>query len=302
MNKKRVLITGSSGFVGRWLLRALQTSNGWAAVPLDESVDLRDASRLHEAIRKVGPDAVIHLAGQSYVPDAFKEPRLTLEVNLLGTLNLLEGLRANRFCGRLILASSADVYGSVPAEAQPIPETRATDPRNPYAVSKVSAEALCTQWSHSEGLDAVILRSFNLIGPGQSSRFFVANMAEQFALMARGRQPARLVAGNLEVARDFTDVRDAVRAYVAVLDSACRSSVYNVCSARATKLRRIVDCLAGISGVQAEISIDAARLRPAEPLEVVGDNRRIVAETGWRPEHDLETTLRDLYRACEGSV
>jgi len=299
---KRLLITGSSGFVGQWCLRAPIDPKHWTLVPTSPAMDLTDLASIQAELADAKPDAVLHLAGQSFVPASFEDPQATLETNLIGTLHLLQALKATGFRGRLVYVSSADVYGQQSADQMPIPETRLALPRNPYAVSKLAAEALCRQWHFSEGLDAVIARPFNHIGPGQDPRFVVSGMARQFATMASGQQQPRLVVGNLDVSRDFTDVRDVVQAYFNLLQAGEAGETYNICSGRATALRDVVATLSRISGVYPDIEVDPARLRANEQTIAFGYATRIQQATGWRTNFALEQSLTDTYRYWEGNA
>jgi GDP-4-dehydro-6-deoxy-D-mannose reductase len=295
MQTKRLLITGSSGFVGQWCLRSPAPPPGWEMVETGASLDLRDASSIDAELAGRAPDAVLHLAAQSFVPASFDDPRATLEINLLGTLNLLQALRRAGFSGRFVYVSSADVYGQVPPERMPIDEARCPEPRNPYAVSKFAAEALCRQWHHSHGLDVVVARPFNHIGPGQDPRFVVSGLAREFALIGLGRQDARITVGDLDVSRDFTDVRDVVRAYFGLLEGGAPGAVYNVCSGGATRLREVVALLREITGLDPEIVVDPARLRPNEQKLAFGSARAIAEAIGWAPSIALRRSLQDTH-------
>jgi len=302
MQSKRLLITGSSGFVGRWCLREPAMPPRWRAVETSAALDLRDAASIDAELGAQPPDAVLHLAAQSFVPASFEDPRATFEVNLLGTLNLLQALARAGFRGRFIYVSSADVYGQVPAEGMPIDEDRRPEPRNPYAVSKLATEALCRQWHYSQGLDLVVVRPFNHIGPGQDPRFVVSGLARQFALIRRGLQPARITAGDLDVSRDFTDVRDVIRAYFGLLEGGEPGGVYNVCSGRPTRLREVLACLQALTGLSPEIAIDPARLRANEQKIAFGSARRLAGAIGWSPTRGLPESLRDTYSYWEREI
>jgi len=172
-------------------------------------------------------------------------------------------------------------------------------PRSPYAVSKIAAEALCYQWSQTHGFRVVLTRPFNQIGPRQNLQFAVADFARQIVDIRRGRRAPILVTGNLDVTRDFTDVRDVVHAYHMFLTKGRNGEIYNICSGRERSLRSIVDALLRIAGVQAEIQVDADRLRPSEQRRMVGDPRKIRDFIGWVPETDFETTLTEILREVE---
>ncbi len=183
-------MTGRHGFVGGTLVNLLASEPSprrWQVCDITPDFDLRSEASTAALVAAARPDVVIHLAAQSFVPDSFKDPSATLDVNLMGTLRLLQALRQQKFSGRILYVSTGDVYGLVPEDSLPIDERRLPAPRNPYAVSKLAAEALCFQWSVTEGMDIVIARSFNHIGPGQSKRFVISDFAYQLAEIAERR-------------------------------------------------------------------------------------------------------------------
>lgn len=190
-------------------------------VPLsigDNLLDIRDPSLVSSAIQSIRPDAVIHLAAQSFVPRSFADPLETFHINFCGTYNVLTALKSCGFCGRFLYVGTGDIYGAVERSSLPITEKYLPKPRNPYAVSKLAAEALCFQWSQTEDLDIVMVRPFNHIGPGQDPHFVVSALAKQLAEVKKGLRPPVIEAGDLDVTRDFTDVRDVVAAYKLLLD------------------------------------------------------------------------------------
>ena len=290
---KRLLATGISGFVGGHLRAALEGDPGcgYELVYPETEIDLRDARQWRDWLGEVRPEAVIHLGGQSNVVDAFADPRATLEVNTLGTLNLLLGLRAAGFAGRMLFVSSGDVYGLVDDDCLPVRETMPPRPRNPYAVSKVAAEALCYQWTQSEGMAIVIARPFNHIGPGQDERFAVASYARQIAAVKLGLQEPVLEVGDTEVTRDFTDVEDIVRAYLALLAHGDVGATYNIGSDREVRLGEILDTLCRLAGTAPRITRDARRMRPTEQRRMRASTQRLRERTGWVPRVPLETSL-----------
>jgi GDP-4-dehydro-6-deoxy-D-mannose reductase len=293
---RKVLVTGNSGFVGRHFCSC------YGGNPLADQnglVDLRDAARVRQAVASAVPDAVVHLAGQSSVAESFADPIATFAVNFTGTLNLLEALAAAGFQGVFLYVGSADVYGRTNESELPIRETQPLRPRSPYAVSKVAAEALCYQWSQTHDFRVVLTRPFNQIGPGQDKRFAVSNFARQILDIRCGRQSPFLVTGNLDVSRDFTDVRDAVRAYRMLLAIGQNGEVYNLCSGEERSLRSIVEAMLRIAGVQAEVQVDPDRLRPTEQRRVVGDPAKIRDTIGWSPEVPFASTLTDILREAE---
>ncbi|MGN6656377.1 MAG: GDP-mannose 4,6-dehydratase [Rhodanobacter sp.] len=293
---KKLYLTGASGFVGQHIARIV-AEGGFGACTLHampDDLDIRDSKALHASLASVQPDWVIHLAARSFVPDSFTDPRETLDVNLFGTLSLLCALREMKFGGRLLYVSSGDVYGAVPESVLPVSELRWPEPRNPYAASKIAAETLCLQWHRSEQLDVIVARPFNHIGPGQGERFVVPALARQVARIAAGLQEPTLVVGDIDVTRDFSDVRDVVRAYAAMLDRGRAGQTYNVCSGREVTIRSILQTLSMLAGVDPAIVQDGARLRPSEQRRMVADCRRLRADTGWEPALPLEASLQQI--------
>ncbi|CAD5107401.1 GDP-6-deoxy-D-mannose reductase [Pseudomonas carbonaria] len=240
------------------------------------------------------PDAVIHLAGQTFVPEAFRDPVRTVQVNVLGTLNLLQALKRRGFSGTFLYVSSGDVYGQVGEADLPIVETQPPQPRNPYAVSKVSAELLCQQWSYVEPWRIIVARPFNHIGAGQGESFVVANMARQLVRVRQGLQVPRLEVGDIDVTRDFLDVEDVVAAYLLLLEEGRNGEIYNVCSGQERKVRDLIAEMARLAGVEVEIVQDPARLRRAEQRRVVGSSDKLQKETGWKPGISITETLQRM--------
>lgn len=289
----RLYVTGMGGFVGHHLAQMVADGafGECELHSMPHGMDIRDADGLRASIASAKPDWVIHLAARSFVPDSFVNPRETFDVNFLGTLNLLCALRDTAFTGRLLYVSSGDVYGVVPEDALPVSELHTPEPRNPYAVSKLSAEILCGQWHLSEKMDVVVARPFNHIGPAQDSRFVVPGFARQICRIAAGEQEARLVVGDLDVSRDFSDVRDVVRAYASLLTEGRSGLTYNVCSGREVVVRTILRQLCELAGVEPVIEADRGRFRPAEQRRMVASYERLQRDTGWKPQIPLETSL-----------
>lgn len=295
-SKNKLLVTGHRGFVGKHFC------NAYGGMPLadeDGVIDICDSKRVSSAIVAAVPEAVLHLAAQSSVAESFQNPQATINVNFLGTLNLLRALSAVRFRGVFVYVGSADVYGRVSDSELPARETQPLRPRSPYAVSKVAAEALCYQWSQKEEFRVVITRPFNQIGPGQDTRFSVADFAFQISEIRQKRRKPILVTGDIDVTRDFTDVRDTVRAYRMLLGCGKNGEVYNICSGRERSLRELVVKLLRITGVEAELRIDLARVRPVEQRRMAGDPAKIRECAGWLPQIALDQTLLDLLNGME---
>ncbi len=300
----RVLVLGARGFVGRHLV-ALLRERGHEVVPADREphedalpVDVADPLAVRAAFELARPAAVAHLAAQAFVPAALADPAGTFAVNAGGTLNVLEAARAQREGGaapRVLVVSSAEVYGAQPPGAYPLRETTAPRPANPYAASKLAAEALAQAYARAYGLDAVVTRAFNHIGPGQDERFAVAGFAAQIARAAAGRGPL-IEVGNLEAARDFLDVRDVCAAYALLLEGAGEpGELYNVASGSATPLKDVLRRLVEIARVPVEIREDPARMRLADVPLSAGDAAKLRAATGWAPRISLAAALRAVY-------
>ncbi|WP_212803191.1 GDP-mannose 4,6-dehydratase [Pseudomonas sp. Cab53] len=292
--KKRLFVTGLSGFVGRHIKSRLDApDSAWHVMPVTARYDLTDSKTL-EALWPEIPDAVIHLAGQTFVPEAFRDPARTLQINLLGTLNLLQALKARGFSGTFLYVSSGDVYGQVSESQLPITESQPAAPRNPYAVSKLSAELLSLQWGMSEGWPVLVARPFNHIGTGQKDSFVIASAARQISRIKQGLQPARLQVGDIDVTRDFLDVGDVISAYLALLDSGVPGQVYNICSGREQSIRSLIEQLADIAQVDVQLIQDPARLRRAEQRRVCGSPAKLQQATGWIPETTTQQSLRAI--------
>ena len=273
----RVAITGASGFAGRHLA-ALCADQDVAA--LSRAVcDLRDAEAARAAIAGARPDVVYHLAARAHVGESWRDPAGTLRDNVATTLNVLEAVRAEAPGATVVAVASGEIYGA--PERLPIDESAPLRPQNPYAVSKASADLLAGFYADAHGLRVIRARAFNHAGPGQSPAYAISSFARQ---AAQGAQ--RIVTGNPDTRRDYTDVRDVVRAYRLLAERAA-PGVYNVCSGRAASARELVAAL----GLEPEV--DPALLRPHEVMELRGSYDALRDATGWEPEIPLEQTLRD---------
>lgn len=299
--ERRALITGATGFVGAYLTAHLAaaypawhvtgtTRRGGDTPAVLVRCDLRDAGAVTSLVERVSPDIVVHLAGQSNVPASFTDPETTLSNNIIGTLHLLDACRARAPEARLLIVSSNEVYGPTPPEAQPLREDRPLHPVNPYAVSKAAQEMLALQYAHSYNLDIVVARPFNHIGPGQTDRFVVSAFARQIVEVERGDR-AVVSVGNLDAARDFTDVRDVVRAYTSLLERGVRGEVYNIGSGTAVPISVVLDTLCRLAHVDVPIERDPSRMRPSDAPVMIADTARLRRATGWEPGIPLAQSL-----------
>lgn len=283
----RAFVTGGSGFVGGWLQSHLAASGDTVVAP---NVDVTDAAALRAALMDARPDAVYHLAALTHVGESWREPEQTFVVNALGTLHLLEAARALEAPPRVLLVCSAEVYGVVGADRLPIAEGTPLRPVTPYAVSKVAAEFLGLQAFLAHRVPVVRVRAFNHVGPGQAPTFVVSSLARQIALAERdgGRT---LSVGNLTPRRDFTDVRDVVRAYRLLVERGEAGEVYNVCSGEDVAIEDLARRLLALAGLRLELRVDPELVRPVEVEVLRGDPGRLRAATGWAPEIALDETL-----------
>ena len=285
-----ILVTGAQGFVGGHLLAEL----GDRARPLD--VDVTDADSLQDAVGDA--DALIHLAAGSSVSESWADPGEAWRVNTLGTVNVLEAVRARAPGARVLVVSTGEVYGR--AERVPTPEGARIAPVSPYAASKAAAELAAGQ-ARDAGLDVVIARAFQHEGPGRDERFAVGSWSAQI-VRAEEAGGGTVRVGDLTARRDITDVRDVVRAYAALLDRAVPADTYNVASGKAVEMEHVLDLLVGLTSVRIEIERDPERSRPADLPVVCGNAARLRGATGWTPTIPLEQTLADTLTAARAAT
>ena len=301
----RVLVTGAAGFVGHHLVRELESSGhevattdalppeapAAAGLPDYSRADLRDAEVMRALVRATRPDAVVHLAGVSFVPDGARDPSLALTVNIGGTWTLAEALAAEAPRARLLFVSTAQVYGTIPSPA-PLREESPMRPLSLYAVTKVAGESLLLARHAAGTLDAVVARPGNHTGPGQTPKFVAPAFARQVLAAKRGEVSALRV-GNLDSVRSFADVRDVVLAYRLLLERGVPGGVYNVASPANVRIGELLDRLRALAGCDAPVETDPALWRPTDACPDL-DVSRLRADTGWAPAFSLDDTLRDL--------
>jgi GDP-4-dehydro-6-deoxy-D-mannose reductase len=289
----RSLITGGRGFVGTWLADHLR-EQGDDVVAIDYEVDVTDPVALLDAVTAAAPDAIYHLAALTHVGDSWKDPLAVLQVNVIGTAALLA---AARQCGtdpRVLVTSSAEVYGAVTDPSlMPLDELTPTAPLTPYAASKLAAEVLIGQAFRGHGQAAIVVRPFNHIGPGQVPNFAVPALAKRIVEADRRGDPS-IAVGNLAARRDFTDVRDVVRAYRLLIESGTPGEVYNVCSGHDVAIEEVANTLLRLAGTSLGFEIDPTLTRPVEVPVLRGNPTRLQQATGWKPEIPLDQTLADV--------
>jgi len=255
--------------------------------------DLRDSDLTTRVISRHRPDVIFHLAAQAYVPKAVANPAETLVNNAVSQVNLLESCRTAGLDPIIVVVSSAEVYGAVGETEIPIVESQPFQPRNPYAVSKVTQDMFGLQYHLSYGMKIVRVRPFNHIGPGQNDRFVVSSLARQIAEIERGLADPVLLVGNLDSVRDFLDVRDVVRAYQSVAESKFAGEVFNVASGIGVRISTILDNLLALSSAQVDVREDPARLRPSDIPMLIGDATKLRQSTCWEQTISLEQSLSD---------
>jgi GDP-4-dehydro-6-deoxy-D-mannose reductase len=287
-----VVITGASGFVGRHLVAECAAA-GDEVVKLSRSggADLSEPGSARRAIAAARPAVVYHLAARAHVGESWNDPSGTLHDNVAMTLNVLEAVRAEAPDATVVAVASGEVYG--PPERLPIDEAAPLRPQNPYAVSKAATDLLAGFFADAHGMRVIRARAFNHAGPGQEPGYAIASFARQFAAATlAGDDPVRIVTGNPDTRRDYTDVRDVVRAY-RLLASRAEPGVYNVCSGRTASARELIAGLAEAAGVRLEHTVDPALVRAHEVPELRGSCEALRATTGWEPEIPLAQTLAD---------
>lgn len=308
----RVLITGVTGFAGshladylmaehpdveiygtyRWRSRMDNIEHLGETLELLEC-ELRDPSSVRWAMEKARPDAVFHLAAQSFVPSSWSAPGDTVLSNLNGQINLFEAIRSLDLDPVVQIACSSEQYGLVHKDEVPIKETNPLRPLSPYAVSKVGQDFLGYQYFQSYGLKVVRTRGFNHTGPRRGDVFVTSNFARQVARIELGLAPPVIRVGNLDAVRDFTDVRDMVRAYWLAVTRARPGEVYNIATGEGLTIREMLDRLIGLSDADVAVEVDPTRLRPSDVEILIGDSSKFRADTGWEPQVPFDQTLRD---------
>ncbi len=309
----RALITGITGFAGshlaeyllqeqpgvevygtlRWRSRMDNIEHLGKRIHLVEA-DLRDYSSMHRALEETRPDFIFHLAAQSFVPSSWSAPNDTIVTNVTGQTNLFEAIRILKLDPTVQLACSSEEYGLVLPDEVPIKETNPLRPLSPYAVSKVAQDYLGYQYFMSYGLKVIRTRGFNHTGPRRGQVFVTSNFCSQVAAIELGLQEPVIRVGNIEAIRDFTDVRDMVRAYWLAVTKGTPGEVYNIATGSGIRIREMLDRLLALSKVEVKVEVDPERLRPSDVEILIGDSSKFRADTGWEPRIPFEQTLEDL--------
>lgn len=297
----RALITGSQGFVGRYLRQELEES-GYEVVGLDIQpgegaiqADLLNPEQLAAAVRQAEPDAVFHLAGQADVARSWKIPQRTMEINVLAAVNLMEAVRAFNPSVRMVLVGSSDQYGNLGEAGRMVSESLATHPQTPYAVSKKAQEEMARVYVRAYGMNICMTRSFNHGGAGQRLGFLIPDFASGIVKVERGEAKS-LKVGNLTSRRDFTHVKDVARAYRLIGEKGKPGEVYNVGSGVTWSAQEILDKLCAMAVCPIPVEQDPARMRPSDTPVICCDHTKLTTDTGWQPQIPLEDILSDTLR------
>jgi len=312
INKRRkALITGITGFAGSHLAELMLSENvevhgvqRWRSKSdniehikekiIFHEADLLDAHSLYTVIEKVRPNFIFHLAAQSYVQSSWSSPANTLEVNVTGSVNLFEAVRKSGFDIPIQIACSSEEYGKVLHDELPIKETNPLRPLSPYAVSKLAMDYLGYQYYESYGMSIIRTRGFNHTGPRRGDVFAESTFAKQIAEIEKGLKEPVVNVGNLNAIRDYTDVRDMVRAYYLAVLKCQPGEVYNIATGTGKKIKDVLDLLLSFSKVKIKVLTDKTRMRPSDVEVLIGDATKFKKKTGWKPAIPFEKTMRDL--------
>ena len=303
------LITGANGFCGRHIADVLEPGDNIVygisrRIPNDlivahpnikyEECNLIDHASVFEMLRNIKPDCIFHLAAESSVATSWKSPINIMNNNVLSQINIFESIRELELSTRIVVACSSEEYGLIRQSDIPVTETCCFNPVSTYAVSKVAQDMLAYQYYKSYSMDILRVRSFNLTGPGRPPMYALSSFAKQISEIEKGLVKNTIFVGNLNVKRDFTDVRDAVKAYYQIALKGKAGEVYNLCSGKTRSLKHLLEYMISISSAEIKIKIDSAKFRPSDLPVMIGDNTKMKTEIGWTPEIDIQDTLKDL--------
>lgn len=302
---RKSLIIGGCGFVGKYLAEYLKrngdqvfvTKLPYESFKTDEyevsDLDILDAEKVLSLLNDIHPDVIYHLAAQSSVAQSWKNPGLTVDINIKGTLNILDSIRKLKYRPRILLVGSGEEYGRILPEEVPVGEETLLRPGNIYAVTKACQNMLGKIYADAYGMDIIMVRAFNHIGPGQSEQFVVSDFCKQVAALERNQAPSVIKVGNLKAKRDFTDVRDVVRAYALLMNRGKSGETYNVGSGKAVSIEEILKMIISFSQKEIQIEIEEKRFRPIDVMIIEANIGKLQACTNWRPEIEIERTIQE---------
>lgn len=306
---KKILITGIAGFVAKHFVEYLQKNNlEYEVLGLDilddyeinyqyakyKKIDLTDRALIQEVLDNFKPDYILHLASVSSVSVSWQKPVQSFVNNTNIFLNIVESIRELGLKTKILSVGSSEEYGNYPADKMPLKENYELFPCNPYAVARVSQEMLSKLYANSYNVDIVMTRSFNHIGPRQKEVFVIPSFIRQLINIKNDPTNNEIKVGNIEITRDFLDVRDVVDAYYKILTQGKKGEIYNVCSGNGIKLKEIIETVSKILNISPKITVDENRIRPADNLIIIGDNSKLKSELNWNPTYSLENTLKDM--------
>lgn len=304
---KKALVIGAAGFVGDYLVSCLKNEFSMEvfATKLEKenyssenasvlNLNILDKEQVTSVLKKTNPDYIFHLAAQSSVSASWANPQLTVDINVKGTLNLLGSLKELESKARVLLVGSGEEYGAPSGAEDKIDENSALHPENIYAATKACQNMLGAIYAKAYGLEIVNVRAFNHIGPGQRETFVVSDFCKQVARIEKGLQEPVIYVGNLSAYRDFSDVRDIVRAYALLALSGKKGETYNVGSGKAVQIQAILDRILSLSKAKIKVEVDQKKFRPVDVPKIEPDISKIQKETGWQPKYDIDETIQDV--------
>ncbi len=305
----RILITGIGGFIGRplakehagdevhGLCRPGRINRDWDGLDQDNRIyecDMRNYESVKSVLQRVQPERIYHLAAKSNVGMSWQGPRETYETNILSQLHLLEAMRELGLKSRVLIAGSSEEYGQVKVDENPVTESTRLSPVSPYGVSKVTQDMMAHQYFWNYKLDVIRIRSFNQTGSGRSEEFVTSSFARQVALMEKNKQAKVMVVGNVDVVRDFMDIRDGVKAWKLLGDKAVAGEVYNISSGAGIRIMDLINMLKSLTSIEFDVKTDAGIHRPSDVPVLIGDNTKLRHCTGWEPKITLRESMEDL--------
>lgn len=310
---KKALIIGAAGFVGNYLIDHIQKDCIWSIAvtklpheKIEKSgieiydLNILEPKEIEDLLKKIRPDYIFHLAAQSSVALSWKNPGLTVDINVKGSLNVLDAVRTLDYTPRILMIGSGEEYGHIRPDETPVSEENVLRPGNIYAATKACQNMLCAIYHQAYQMDVMSVRAFNHIGPSQAPMFVVADFCKQVADIEAGNQEAEIRVGNLKAKRDFTDVRDVVRAYTLLMEKGKAGETYNVGSGQAVEIESILNMILSLSECEIHVTVDPQKLRPVDVPVIEADITKISHDTGWKKEISLETTIRETLEYWRG--